>query len=130
MTTAIKTTICVPVRTWQQKAILTAAIAGGMPRNEGVPTSAGLIEELLLSDLRADECLDAHFEAWAHVERLQSALRALRAIKPGPGAWLEVAPELDVAACVGEQVDFMVETDVDQLRCKHPSKRDWAVAMA
>lgn len=128
MTSATETTIRVPVRTWQEKAILAAALTGGMPRVEGIETKAGFIEDLLLSSPCLDRLLDLHFAAWAHAEELQNALRDLRAIEPGPHAWLDVAPGVDIQRYLDEQVVYMGDTNVDELLCEHPSKRDWAEA--
>jgi hypothetical protein len=127
--TATDTTLRVPVRTWREKALLAAAIAGRMPRLEGIDTKAGFIEELLLSESHADRLLDEHFEAWAYVEALQSVLRALRGIEPGPDAYLEVPSGIDIQRYLGEQVDYIGETNVDEMRGEHPSKREWAEAL-
>jgi hypothetical protein len=124
---AVAATIRVPVRTWREKAIITAALGSGLPALEGIELKVGWVENLLIGEGEADSQIDVAHEAWRYVGEILDALRTLRTIQPGPDAYID-APA-NFRESLTDQIDYMGDADSDTLGVDI-GKRDWAEALA
>jgi hypothetical protein len=134
MTTA--TTIRVPVRTWQEKAILAAAIGAPLRYIETNHDAFELGETYvhLLAEVATDGLIDEYFhklpEGSVDVRAIEHALRSLRAMAPGPDAVLEIPADLGLLKMLDEQIADLVSLDVEGLmpHVEHPDRRTMAEA--
>jgi hypothetical protein len=112
MTTATDTTMRVPVRTWQEKAILAAAISNGHGgRYEEFDGHIGWATDLLDGGGAVDNAIDAFEERRAEIADRERLLSSLRRIAPRHDAALEVPADLPLLAMLNATIGELVEAD-------------------
>lgn len=104
--TATATALRVPVRTWQAKAILTAAIGEGFGLDPG--PSVGFVESFLLDERDANDAIDRFRSEREEDVKAEAVLFALRDLEPGPTATLNVPSDFDVGRRLAEIVDTLL----------------------
>jgi hypothetical protein len=128
MTTATATRV--PVRTWQEKALVASAICN--PLNglwEGFDGHAGFVHDHLLDRNASDRLIDSYFARRPEIVLIEGLLRTLRDVEPGPDAALTIPGEFDIVKALSDEIDHMTETDVNELVVDHPSRRAVAEAI-
>jgi hypothetical protein len=131
MTTATSTAIRVPVRTWQEKAILAAAISSPLAGMwEGFDGHVGFCHDQLLNKDATDRLIDRYFGERPEITIIENLLRSLRAITLGPDAVLEVPTEFGLLEGLDDEIKDMSSLDVSELlpHVDHPDQREMAAA--
>jgi hypothetical protein len=130
MTTATSTPIRVPVRTWQEKAILASAISSPLADLwEGFDGHVGFSYDHLLNTDATDHLIDEYFNQRPEITIIENLLRSLRAITPGPDVVLEVPAEFGLLKGLDEEIKDM-SSDVSELlpHVERPGQREMAAA--
>jgi hypothetical protein len=146
MTTATETSTRVPVRTWQEKAILCSAIAARLTGLHEAHDWLGSSEVRteLVDEAATDRRIDAYMDSVAPIVAIEQALAALRATTPGPDASIEVPAimsdtsystdeppgQFGLLENLNEVIEYLVECDVEKFlpHVDHPPQRAIAEA--
>lgn len=130
MTTATETTTRVPVRTWQQKAILASALCSHLAGLwEGFNGYIGGPHEQFYASTSSDDLIDVYFNRRPEIESIEAVLRSLRQVTPGPGVTVEVPTSFPLLEELDNAIQHLVTTDVEKLlKGPYPSRRQIAEA--
>ncbi len=127
---ATATIIRVPVRTWQEKAILAAAIGDGLSGAwERFDGHAGSNFDHLVDSSATDTLIDDYFGRRPEILMAEEILRALRRITPGPGSTIDIPLEARLLKRLDSEISDMAEMDIDSILVPHPSRREMAEAL-
>jgi hypothetical protein len=120
----------VPVRTWREKAILASVLCNPLSSLwDGFDGYVGGVHAQLYASSSTDDIIDEYFGRRPQVDAIESLLRSLRGIAPGPDATLEVPPGFPLLEKLDEEIRDLVSTDVDELlKGPYPSRREIAEA--
>ncbi|MGH2904278.1 MAG: hypothetical protein ACRDK7_11965 [Solirubrobacteraceae bacterium] len=129
---AMATTIRVPVRTWQQKAILASMVVHQLRSlyEEKERFICGDIYDHLMDETATDRLIDSYVGEGTEIVAAERLLFDIRAVVPGPDAALGIPEGYNLAARLEATIDDLCELDVDSLlpHVEHPSRREMAAA--
>jgi hypothetical protein len=131
MTTPTTTMMRVPVRTWQEKAILCSVIGGpllGLHESQGI--YLGNVAEQLYDETSTDQLIDAYLESRAPITVIEQLLATLRQITPAPDAALAVPAEFGLLERLDEEIQELAGLNVSEFlpHVKHADQRQVAEA--
>jgi hypothetical protein len=112
---ATATDIRVPVRTWQEKAVLATAIGAPLYSLTDSNDHVGGGNEFLAGPEAANILIDAYRDRRAEIRSTEALLYALRDIEPGPDSVLVVPGEYGVVEALSRAIEELVETDISRL---------------
>jgi hypothetical protein len=95
-----------PIRTWQEKALVAAMLASSVPDHHGSLQAAFFLSanEALLSPDATDRALLTYRWERRQLGELERLLFALRRIEPAPGAVLDLPPAFEVRTALDELI--------------------------
>jgi hypothetical protein len=131
MTTATAATIRVPVRTWQEKAILAYVLA--YPLYDLYETRShdirlGEVEQHLEDEGASQRLLNGYHDQVEPIKVIESYLSSLEALVPGPDAVLELSSRVPVLQGLDDAIESLVsEPRADGVRRKLRGKLERAI---